>query len=133
MSPESCTGGHSPLKSFLDQKKFAIDHENGQNCPKSRVLTMSPDSCSRAHGPLRSSSDHKTVRYRPQKQPEQHEIMSFDDVASVVCRGHSPLKSFPDQKKCAIDHENGQKCPKSRVLTMSPESCYRAHVPLNHH
>ena len=75
------------MKSFPDQKKFAIENENGQNCPKSQVLTMSPESCSRAHVPLKSSSDHKTVR-------------------------HSPLKSFPDQKKCAIDHENGQNCPK---------------------
>jgi hypothetical protein len=42
--------------------------------------------------PLKSSSDHKTVCYSPEKLPEQHEIMSFDDVARVVCRGSQSVE-----------------------------------------
>src|SRR3989337_595704 len=99
MSPESCTEGHGPLKSFPDQKMCAVDHENGQNCPKSRVWTMSPESCSRAHGPLKSSSDHKTVRYSPEKRPEQHEIMSFEDVVRVVHRGSQSIQIIPGPEK----------------------------------
>ena len=87
------------MKSFPDQKKCAIDHENGQNCPKSQVLTMSPESCSRAHGPLKSSSDHKTVCYSPEKRPEQQEIMSFDDVARMVYRGSQSIEIIPGPEK----------------------------------
>src|SRR3990172_8367431 len=99
MSPEWCAGGHSPLKPFSDQKKCAIDHENGQKCPKSRVLTMSPESCSRAHVPLKSSSDHKTVCYSPEKRPEQRKITRFDDVARVVYRGSQSIEIIPGPEK----------------------------------
>ena len=49
------------------------------------------------------------------------EITSFDDAAIVVYRGH---RSLPGTRNLwTIAHENGQKCPKSQVLTMPLESC----------
>ena len=39
------------------------------------------------------------MHYRPQKRPEQHEIMSFDDVARVVYRGSQSIEIIPEPEK----------------------------------
>ena len=41
------------------------------------------------------SSDLKTVDYSKRKRPEMPEIMSFDDAASVVCRGSRGIEILP--------------------------------------
>ena len=41
--------------------------------------------------------------------------------------GHRALKSTGTEKPCTTAHENGQKCSKSRVLTMPLESCTGGH------
>ena len=39
------------------------------------------------------------MRYRPQKWPEQHEIMSFDNVARVMYRGSQSIEIIPRPEK----------------------------------
>ena len=53
------------------------------------------------------------------------EITSFDDAARVMYLGTRGIEILPGPKNVA--HENGQKCSKSRVLTMPLESCTRGH------
>ena len=85
---------------------------------------MPLESCTGGHGASKSSRDPKTVEYSPRKRPEMLEITSFDDAARVVCRGATGHRNPPRTRKPrTIAHENGQKCAKSRVLTMPPVSC----------
>ena len=109
------------------QKPWTTVHENSQKCPKSRNLTMPLESCIEGHGAWKSTRDPKTVDYSPRKRPEMPKITSFDDAARVVYRSHRPLKSTRTQKPWTLYHENGQKCPKSRYLTMPLESCIGGH------
>ena len=78
----------------------------------------------------KSTRDLKTVDYGPRKRPEMPEITSFGDAARVVYRGSQGHRNpFGTQKPWTIAHENGQKCPESRVLATPLESCtegYRA-------
>ena len=69
--------------------------------------------------------------YSPRKRPEMPEITSFFMIPQKSC------DEVPDHlnprwtaKPCAIAHENGQKCPKSRVFTMPIESCTGGHGAL---
>ena len=110
------------------RKPWTIAHENGQNCPKTRVLTVKLESCTGGHRASKSSRDPKTVDYSPQKRPEMPENTSFDDKARVMYRGSRVSKSSRDPKPW-IAHENGQKCPKSRVLMVQLESCTGGHRP----
>ena len=64
----------------------------------------------------------KTMDYSPGKRPEILEIISFDDAARVVYRGVTGHQNPP-----GIAHENGQKCLKSRFLTMPLQSCTGGH------
>ena len=84
---------------------------------------MPLDSWTRGHRASKSSLDPKTVDYRTRKRPHMPEITSFDDAASVVYRGDRHRNPPGTRKPWSIAHENGQKCPKSRVLTMTPVSC----------
>jgi hypothetical protein len=77
---------------------------------------MLAESCSTAHGPLKSSSDHKTVRYRPQKPPEHHEITSFDDVARIVCRGSQSIKIIPGPEKVRYIPPKGPELPEITIF-----------------
>ena len=89
---------------------------------------MPLDSYTGGHGASKSSRDPKTVDNSPGKRPEMLEITSFDDVARVMYRGVTGNRNPPGTRKpWTIAHENGQKCAKSRVLTMPLESCTRGH------
>ena len=113
------------------QKPWTIAHKNGQKCLKSRILTMPLQSCTGGHGASKSSRDPKTVDYSPRKQSEMPEITSFDDAARVVYRGVTRHRNPPGTRKSwTIAHENGQKCSKSRVLTMPLQSCTGGHRAL---
>ena len=67
----------------------------------------------------------ENVDYSPRKWPERPEITSFDDAARVMYLGTRGIEILPGPKNVA--HENGQKCSKSRVLTMPLESCTGGH------
>ena len=89
---------------------------------------MPLESCTEAHGASKSSRDPKTVDYSPRKRPEMREITCFEDAARVVYRGSRGIEIPPgNQKPSTIAHENGQKCSKSRVMTMPLESCTEGH------
>ena len=90
---------------------------------------MPLESCTGGHGASISSRDPKTVDNSPRKRTEMAEIMSFDDAARVVSRGSRGIDILPGPKNRG-PHENGQKCPKSRVLTMPLESCTGGHGEL---
>ena len=55
------------------------------------------------------------------------EIMGFDDAARFMYRGSRGIEIVPGPKNRGLAHENGQKCPQSRVLTMPLESCTGGH------
>ena len=59
---------------------------------------MPLESCTGGHGASKSSRDPKIMDYSPRKRPEMREIMSFDDAARVVYRGHGALKCSRDLK-----------------------------------
>ena len=88
---------------------------------------MPLESCTGGHGASKFSWDLKTVDYSPRKRPKTPEILSFDDAARVVYRGSRGIKILPEPENCGLAHENGQKCTKSRVLTMPLESCTGGH------
>ena len=79
-------------------KPWTIAHENGQECPKSRVFTMPLEPCTWGHGALKSSRDPKTMDYSPRKRPEMPEIASFFDTTRVVYRGSRGFEIFPGPK-----------------------------------
>ena len=56
---------------------------------------MPLESFTGGHGASKSSPDPKTVDYSPQKQPEMHEITSFDDAARVMYRGSRGIEIHP--------------------------------------
>ena len=110
------------------QKPWTIAHENGQKCPKSRVLMMPLESCNGGSRVIEILSGPKKVDYSPRKRPEMLEITSFDDAARVMYRGVTGHRNPPGTRKpWTIAHENGQKCLKSRVLTMPLQSCTGGH------
>ena len=110
------------------RKSWTIAHENVQKCPKPRVLMMPLESCTRGHKASKSSRDRKIMDYSPRKRPEMPEITSFDDAARVMYRGSRGIKILPiPENWWTKAHENGQKCPKSRVLMMPLESCTGGH------
>ena len=80
------------------KKPWTVAHENGQKCPKSRVLTMPVESCTGSHGASKSSRDPKTVDYRLGKRPEMPEIMSFDDATRVMYRESLGIEILPGPK-----------------------------------
>ena len=85
-------------------------------------------SCIGGHGAAKSSRDPKTVDYSPRERPEMREITSFDDVGRVMYQGSRGIENPPGtQTPWTMAHENGQNCSKSRVLTMTLESCTRGH------
>ena len=89
---------------------------------------MSRESCTGGHGASKSYRDQKNVDYSPRKRPEMLEITSFDDAPRVLYRGFTGHRNPPGTRKSwTIAHENGQKCLKSRVLTMPLESCTGGH------
>ena len=52
-------------------------------------------------------------------------------ISQKSCNGVSDnLNPRRTPKPCAIAHENGQKCPKSRVFMMPLESCTGGHGAL---
>ena len=128
MPLEPCTGGHGASKSSQDPKNVDCG-------PRKRIeireITSFDDGAIvvyRGHGASKSSRDPKTVDYSPRKWPEMLEIMSFDDAARVMYWGSRGIKILPGpEKRGLIAHANGQKCSKSRVLTMPLESCTGGH------
>ena len=84
------------------RKLWTIAHENGQECSKSRVLTMPLESCTRGHGASKSSRDPKTVDYSPRKRPEMLEITSFDDAARVVYQGSRGTEILLGPENCGL-------------------------------
>ena len=95
---QSCIGGPGASKSPGTQKPWTIAHENGQKCPKSRLLTMPLESCTGGHRAWKSTWDPKIVDYRPRKWPEMREIMSFNDAARVMFRGSQGMEILPGPK-----------------------------------
>ena len=81
---------------------WTIAHENGQKCPKSRVLTMPLESCNGGHMALKSSWDPKPVSDRPRKRPEMPEITSFDNVATVVYGWSQGIAILPGPENCGL-------------------------------
>ena len=59
------------------------------------------------------------------------EITNFDDAARVMYRGARGIEIHPGPKNRGLAFENGQKGPKSRVLTMPLESCTVGHMASN--
>ena len=88
------------------KKLWTVAHENGQKCPKSRVLTMPLESCTESHGASKSSRDPKTVDYRLGKRPEMPEIMSFDDATRVMYRGVTGRRNPPGTQKPWTDRKS---------------------------
>ena len=117
MPLDSCTVGHRALKSSRDpkivnyslQKSWTIAHENGQKCPKSRVLTIPLESCTVGHKVSKSSRDPKIVNYSLQKswtirkRPEMSKITSFDNTARVVYRGSQGIHQLSSNKLSKLD------------------------------
>jgi len=98
---------------------------------------MPLESCTGGHGPSKSSRDPKTVDYSPRKRPEMPEITTFDDAPRVVYRGSRGIKilsgpepwTYSPRKRPEMPEITsfGEKCPKSRVLTITLESCTGGH------
>ena len=90
------------------QKPWTIAHENGQKCPKSRVLMTPLESCTGGHRASKSNRDPKTVDYSPRKRPEMPEIKSFDDALESCTGGHGASKSSRDPKTVDYSPRKGQ-------------------------
>ena len=88
---------------------------------------MPLESCIVGHRLSKSPREPRTVDYSPRKWPEMLEITSFDDAARVVYRGSRGIEILRGPENRGHSHENGQKCSKSRVLTMPLESCTEGH------
>ena len=126
MPLESCTGGHGASKSSWDPK--TVDYSPGKR-PEMPEITSFHDATRVVYRGSRGIDilpGPKTVDNSPRKRTEMAEIMSFDDAARVVSRGSRGIDILPGPKNRG-PHENGQKCPKSRVLTMPLESCTGGH------
>ena len=107
MPLDSCIVGHRASKSSRDQKVGTIAHENGQKCPKSRVLMMPLESCSGGHRASKSSQDPKVVDYSHENGRKMHEITIFDDAARFVHRGSQGIEILPRPERGVRPHPLG--------------------------
>ena len=118
MPLESCPGGHGASKSSRDPK--TVDYSPRTRPEKPEIMSFDDalESCTGGHGASKSSRGPKTVDFSPRKRPKMSEIMSFEDATRVVSRVSRGIEILWGPKNCGLDHKNGQKCPKSPVLTM---------------
>ena len=65
--------------------------------------------------------------YSPRKWTEMPEIKSFQGKARIMYRGSQGIEILSGHKNHELGHENGQKYPKTRVLTVQQESCTEGH------
>ena len=127
-----CTWGHEPFKSSPRPKIVCYSPRKRPEMTKSTSFDDVPIFLYPGHEPLKSSPERKIVCYSPRKWPEMTKSTSFDDVPIFVYTGSRAVEIVSGAKKkpCAIAHENDQKLPNRRVLTMSQFSCTRGRKAL---
>ena len=129
MPVESCIGGLGSSKSSWDPKTVDYSPRKRPKMPEIRSFDDASRVVYRGSWNIEILPGPKTVDYSPRKRPVMTEITSLDDPARNVYRGSRSIEILPgpENRGLTIAHENGQKCPKSLVLTMPLESCTGGH------
>ena len=97
------------------RKLWNVAHENGQKCPKSRVLMRPLESCTGVHGASKSSRDQKTVDCSPRKRPEMTKSRVLTIPLESCTGSHGASKSSRDPK--TVDYRLGKRPEMPEIMS----------------